>query len=122
MRLAWLTACNLIAGTVLYPLLGSNNTVAGQAVVPGGFQPLRSDNGSSPGSASSLPTTEVSAHLQQDSPKMELARSAVQTTIVACLCKPQMLDPSRSLPKWSPSRVRQSPLALASNAFRHRNT
>ena len=55
-----------VAGTVLYPLLGSNNTVAGQAVVPGGFQPLRSGNGSSNSSAAVLPTTEVCPTLHHD--------------------------------------------------------
>ena len=47
-------------------MLGSNNTVAGKAVVPRGFQPLQSGNSSSNGSAAVLPTTEVRLTRQHD--------------------------------------------------------
>ena len=43
--------------------MGGNNSVAGLAVLPGGFPPLRSGNtsgdGSSGGQAGAVPTTEV---------------------------------------------------------------
>ena len=64
-----LASVSAAAGTVLYPLVGGNNSVAGLAVLPGGFPPLRSgnssdDSSSGGGQTNAVPTTEVQQHPQ----------------------------------------------------------